>query len=170
MDFFSLFFWVGDMYHSISLIILCAVQPSDNYLAVGRNVYISFHFSVEFQIFMIYISISKTVISHFISRIIISDVVICVWSAWYCEHWKLPLVTSRVKFVFQSKSQDHLVAYLAYIKTCLDDNKPLLNMDHLKEIAVIMTSHGPVKAADVGIHFTPLYLNKIDLEQCLPGK
>ena len=52
----------------------------------------------------------------------------------------------------------------------IEQNPSLLKMDHLKEVAVVLTNKGPVKLVDVNVHFTPAYQNTIDLLQSLPGK
>jgi len=45
----------------------------------------------------------------------------------------------------------------------------LLKMDHLKEVVVVLTNHGPVKPSEEDVHFTTVYLNKTDLARFLPG-
>ena len=101
------------MYHSISLIRLCAVQPFDSYLAAIRNVHICFHLFVKLQLptswhVLVVIYMLQRVFSGkqwyhiYISRLIISKVSkICMWSAPKCVnrgnyHWSsLGLRTSQ---------------------------------------------------------------------------
>ena len=70
----------------------------------------------------------------------------------------------------QNKSRQILFAYLVYIKEELDCRTDAIDMNELRQHAVVMTNQGPRTPAKQPVHFSTAYGNKLDLPRLLPGK
>lgn len=45
----------------------------------------------------------------------------------------------------------------------------MLDMNEIKEAAILLTNHGPKRPHLVSVHFTEAYDNRFSLKQLLPG-
>ena len=70
----------------------------------------------------------------------------------------------------QNKSRQILFAYLVYIKEELDCRTDAIDMNELRQHAVVMTNQGPRTPAKQPVHFSTAYGNKLDLPRLLPGR
>ena len=69
----------------------------------------------------------------------------------------------------QTKTRQLLVAYLIFIKEELEQRPSVVDLDVLRECAVVMTNRGAREPRTHSVYFTPAYGNQIDLANDLPG-
>ena len=82
------------------------------------------------------------------------------------QHHILPVLKAQE---WQKKPSRLLQAYVIYIKHQVEHDKSLVDLEELKQCAVVLTNHGPCKVAGQPVHFTPAYGGQIDLARMLPG-
>ena len=75
-------------------------------------------------------------------------------------------------FYLQEKPREIVFAYVMYIKQHYEaqEGGTLISIEELQPHLVVETNQGLKKPSETPIHFTPAYLNPIDLPKLLPGK